>query len=120
MLGEKIRRHGPKGWLINTGWTAGPYGVGHRIAIPHTRAMIRAVLENQVPEDGMTPHPVFGISVPGSVPGVPDAVLDPRGTWVDPAEYDRQAAMLAGMFRDNFKRYGDEVSDEIRSAAPRT
>ena len=82
--------------------------------------MVRAVLGNAVPDGGLAPHPVFGIAVPRSVPGVPDDVLDPRGTWADGAEYDRQAQTLARMFRDNFKRYGDEVAEEIRSAAPRT
>jgi len=118
MLGDKIREHNPKVWLINTGWTAGPYGVGHRIPIPHTRAMIAAVLSGTVPVASMTPHPLFNTAVPQSVPGVPDEVLDPRGTWSDPEAYDRQARELARMFAENFKRYAGEVSDEIEAAAP--
>jgi phosphoenolpyruvate carboxykinase (ATP) len=118
MLGDKIREHKPRVWLINTGWTAGPYGTGHRIAIPHTRAMIRAVLEGKIGESQLITDPFFGVSRPKSVPGVPDEVLDPRETWADKDAYDAQAAKLAGMFRENFNRYGDAVSEEIRSAAP--
>ena len=119
MLGEKIRLHRPSVWLINTGWTAGPYGEGHRIPIPYTRAMVSAALEQKIPTDGATTDPVFGLSIPSSVPDVPDDVLRPRKSWSDPAAYDRQAAHLAEMFRENFKRYEDEVSEEVRGAAPR-
>ncbi len=119
MLGEKIRQHQPKVWLINTGWTAGPYGTGHRIAIPHTRAMVQAVLSGSVPLDGLKPHPVFGIGVPERVPGVPAEVLDPRATWSDPAAYDQQAAKLSEMFRKNFERYADEAAEDVLAVAPR-
>ena len=118
MLGRKIREHRPRVWLINTGWTAGPYGEGHRIPIPHTRAMVQAVLEGAIDDDDLEPDPVFGLGVPRSVPGVPDDVLSPRGTWSDGAAYDRQAAKLATMFRENFGRYADEADDEIKAAAP--
>jgi phosphoenolpyruvate carboxykinase (ATP) len=119
MLGEKIRSHGPKVWLINTGWTAGPYGVGHRMPIPHTRAMIQAVLEGSIDDDKLSADPHFGILVPRDVPGVPSEVLDPRNTWEDKEAYDAQARKLAEMFRENFDRYADEVSDEVKAAAPR-
>ena len=119
MLGDKIKAHRPNVWLINTGWTAGPYGVGHRMAIPHTRAMIRAALAGTISDSGLTPDPVFGLRVPSTVPGVPEGVLNPRTTWADPKAYDAQAAKLSGMFRDNFKRYGDQVGDDIKAAAPR-
>jgi phosphoenolpyruvate carboxykinase (ATP) len=119
MLGDRIQQHGPAVWLINTGWTAGPYGEGHRIEIPHTRAMIRAALSGQVDESSLVPHPVFGVRVPREVPGVPGGILDPRSTWSDPAAYDRQAAELAKMFRDNFERYADQVSDSVKAVAPR-
>ena len=119
MLGDKIRRHGPKVWLINTGWTAGPFGEGHRIPIPHTRAMVSAALERKIPTDGGTPDPIFGLSVPDAVPGVPTELLTPRNTWTDSAAFDRQAAKLSEMFRENFRRYQAEVSDEVRAAAPR-
>ena len=117
MLGEKIRQHGPDVWLINTGWTAGPYGEGHRIPIPHTRSMVRAALSGSI---GATDRkdPVFGLMTPASVPGVPDPLLTPRETWADKEAFDRQAARLAQMFRDNFKRYESEVSSEVCEAAP--
>jgi phosphoenolpyruvate carboxykinase (ATP) len=119
MLGEKIRAHRPDVWLINTGWTAGPYGVGHRMDIPHTRAMIRAALEGTIAEASLVADPVFGLRVPGAVPGVPNEVLNPRATWADPKAYDLQAAKLAGMFRENFKRYADRVDADVTAAAPR-
>ncbi len=118
MLGEKIKRHGPGVWLINTGWTAGPYGVGHRMAIPHTRTMIRAALAGTIAEAALQKDPVFGFRVPQSVPGVPGDVLNPRATWADAKAFDAQAGKLAGMFRENFKRYGDQVGDDVKAAAP--
>jgi len=119
MLGDKIRAHGPAVWLINTGWTAGPHGEGHRIAIPHTRAMVTAALGGRVDLSSSKPHPLFRVAVPRAVPGVPEAILDPRATWKDGAAYDRRAAELARMFQENFKRYADHVSDEVKAAAPR-
>jgi phosphoenolpyruvate carboxykinase (ATP) len=119
MLGERIREHGPRVWLINTGWTAGPYGAGHRIPIPFTRAMVRAALSDALPESGLTPDPVFGLSIPRAVPGVPDDVLQPRNTWNDKSAYDTQARRLGGMFKDNFKRYASEVSKDVLEAGPR-
>jgi phosphoenolpyruvate carboxykinase (ATP) len=118
MLGEKIRQHGPAVWLVNTGWTAGAYGEGHRIAIPHTRAMIRAILAGDVDEASMRRDERFGLRVPRSLTDVPDGVLDPRATWSDPAAYDRQASKLAAMFRENFRRYAGASSAEIEAAAP--
>jgi phosphoenolpyruvate carboxykinase (ATP) len=118
MLGERIKQHRPKVWLVNTGWTAGPYGEGHRIKIPHTRAMIRAVLGGSISEDDLVTDPVFGLRRPSAVPGVPAEVLDPRQTWSDKKAYDDQAARLAGMFRENFGRYADQVSDAVKAAAP--
>ena len=119
MLGAKVRAHNPSVWLINTGWTAGPYGTGHRIAIPHTRAMIRAALAGQIADASLRVDPIFGLRVPSEVPGVPGQVLDPRATWSDAKAYDAQAAKLAGMFRENFLRYADQVSDDVKGVAPR-
>jgi phosphoenolpyruvate carboxykinase (ATP) len=119
MLGEKITEHRPSVWLINTGWTAGPYGVGHRMAIPHTRAMIRAALHGTIADASLVADPVFGLRVPKSVPGVPNEVLNPRATWADTTAYDAQATKLAGMFRENFKRYADQIGDDVKAAAPR-
>jgi phosphoenolpyruvate carboxykinase (ATP) len=118
MLGDKLQAHRPSVWLLNTGWTAGPYGVGHRLAIPHTRSMIRAALAGAIAETTLTTDPIFGLRVPAAVPGVPAEVLTPRATWTDEKAYDAQAAKLAGMFRDNFKRYADEVAAGVRDAGP--
>jgi phosphoenolpyruvate carboxykinase (ATP) len=119
MLGGKIRNHAPAVWLVNTGWTGGPYGTGHRMAIPHTRAMIRAALSGSIADASLAADPIFGLRVPRAVPGVPSEVLDPRSTWSDPAAYDTQARRLAVMFRENFARYEDQVASEVKAAAPR-
>lgn len=119
MLGERIRQHRPAVWLVNTGWTSGAYGEGHRIPIPHTRSMVRAALEGKIDLAKTVKDPIFGLAVPCSVPGVPERLLTPRDTWSDKQAFDRQAARLAQMFRDNFKRYEGEVPDEVRAAAPK-
>jgi phosphoenolpyruvate carboxykinase (ATP) len=119
LLGAKIRTHRPSVWLINTGWTGGPYGVGRRMAIPHTRAMIRAALAGRIAEGSLTADPIFGLRVPGEVPGVPAEALNPRATWADKDAYDAQAGKLAGMFRENFERYADQVGEDVKAAAPR-
>ncbi len=118
MLGDKIRAHRPHVWLLNTGWTAGPYGTGHRIAIPHTRAMVRAILGGEIAGDELVAEPVFGLAIPTKLAGVPDRILSPRATWTDGAAYDEQAAKLAAMFRENFERYSDGVDEAVRQAAP--
>jgi phosphoenolpyruvate carboxykinase (ATP) len=105
MLKERLERFAVPVWLVNTGWTGGPYGVGARMSLAHTRALLRAVLTGGL-TDTFLPDPVFGLAVPASCPGVPAAVLDPRNTWADKAAYDRQAAKLAGMFRDEYRKYG--------------
>jgi phosphoenolpyruvate carboxykinase (ATP) len=119
MLGEKLARHGAQVWLVNTGWTGGAYGTGERMSLKYTRAMVRAALAGRL--DGVATHadPVFGLHIPESVPDVPDDVLDPRATWPDPAAYDEQAAELARMFRENFEKFADGVSDGVRNAGPR-
>jgi phosphoenolpyruvate carboxykinase (ATP) len=118
MLGEKIRRHGPRVWLVNTGWTGGGYGTGKRIAIPHTRAILRAALSGQIDTSKLVRDPVFGLGVPQAIADVPQEVLDPRGTWADKQAYDAQAKRLASMFRENFARYSDQATSEILAAAP--
>jgi len=119
LLGEKIARHQAKVWLVNTGWTGGPYGVGSRMKIAHTRAMITAALTGQLDNASYTNHPVFNLDVPKSVPGVPDAVLDARSTWPDAAKYDEQAKKLAQMFADNFKTFEGDVDAKVKAAGPR-
>lgn len=118
LLGQKIGSLGPKVWLLNTGWTAGPHPSGHRIAIPHTRAMVRALLSGAIGDDDLVREPLFGLAVPKHVEGVPAGILDPRTTWADPAAYDAQAAKLAAMFRKNFERYADGVDESVKRAAP--
>ncbi len=120
MLGEKIERHRPAVWLVNTGWTGGPYGVGERISLRYTRAMINAALEGALEDVPYRQDPVFGFKVPTRVPGVPAEVLDPRATWPDPAAYDEAAKKLARMFQENFAKYADLVGPEVRDAGPKT
>ena len=118
LLGERIEQHGARVWLINTGWSGGPYGVGQRLPIPYTRAMVNAALDGRL-EDVPTWHdPVFGVEVPENCPDVPAEILRPRDTWRDPAAYDAQAAKLARMFHDNFQNYTEEVSERIAAAGP--
>ena len=89
------------------------------MAIPHTRAMIRAALAGTIADTALTADPIFGLRVPHALPGVPSEVLNPRATWADTKAYDAQAGKLAGMFRENFKRYGDQIGDDVKAAAPR-
>jgi phosphoenolpyruvate carboxykinase (ATP) len=119
MLGEKIARHNAKVWLVNTGWTGGPYGVGSRMKIAHTRAMITAALSGQLDTVAYKKHTVLNLDMPVTCPGVPDAVLDPRSTWPDAAKYDEQAAKLARMFTDNFKTFEADVTAAVKAAGPR-
>jgi phosphoenolpyruvate carboxykinase (ATP) len=118
MLGEKIQQHDVTVWLINTGWTGGPYGEGERISIAHTRAIVNAALDGTLDNIETAPHELFGLEMPLTCPGVPSEVLDPRNTWADKAAYDVQAKMLAGEFANNFAKYADNVSDEVRQAGP--
>ncbi len=119
MLGERLERHEAGVWLVNTGWTGGPYGVGSRMKLAHTRAMVRAALAGRLDAIDTVADPVFGLAVPVSVPGVPAEVLQPRSTWADADAYDAQAAKLATMFRDNFAQYADRVSDGVKAAGPK-
>jgi phosphoenolpyruvate carboxykinase (ATP) len=118
MLGERISRHKAKVWLVNTGWTGGPYGTGTRMKLAHTRAMLRAALSGSLDKVKFTKDQVFGFEVPTSVPDVPSAVLSPRGTWADPAAYDAQARKLATMFRENFQQFRSEVPEAVTKAEP--
>ena len=107
MLGEKLARHRSTVWLVNTGWTGGPYGEGRRMPIAATRALLHAALSRRLDGVAYRTDPVFGIEVPLEVPGVESRLLDPRSTWRDPAGYDERAAQLAWMFRDNFAQFAD-------------
>lgn len=118
MLGEKITKHGSRVWLVNTGWTGGPFGVGERMRLSHTRAMLRAAVTGQLDEVTCEREPHFGLEIPTSCPEVPSEVLRPRDTWENPNAYDAQARNLAGMFKENFTKYAEHVPEEVRSAGP--
>jgi len=119
LLGDKIKKHGAKVWLINTGWTGGPYGVGNRMKLAHTRRMIAAALNGELDDVPMIEEPFFGLSVPQAIQDVPSEVLNPRNTWSDPEDYDVQAQRLVEMFKENFKQFEENVSEEIKAAGPR-
>jgi phosphoenolpyruvate carboxykinase (ATP) len=119
LLGERIARHDVAVWLVNTGWSGGPYGVGQRMKIAHTRAMVNAALDGRLAGAPMRVDPVFGLAVPTACPDVPQQVLDPRSTWSDPSAYDAQAQKLAGMFRKNFEAFAADAPPEVAAAGPR-
>jgi phosphoenolpyruvate carboxykinase (ATP) len=119
MLAERLEGHGVRAWLVNTGWTGGPYGIGERMDINHTRSMVRAALDGRLDGVPTVIDPIFGVEVPTSCPDVPAEFLQPRSTWSDPDAYDRQARALAHMFAENFAAYADGVSPSVRAAGPR-
>ena len=119
MLSDLIARHGADCWLVNTGWSGGQYGVGSRMSIRHTRALLRAALDGSLAKARFRKEPFFGLSIPEHVPGVPDEVLDPRQSWADKAEYDRTARNLIERFEKNFAGFEAGVGDEVRAAAIR-
>ena len=119
LLGDLIAEHKVNVWLVNTGWSGGPYGVGRRMPIAYTRSLVSAALEGQLDGVATVDDPNFGVAVPVACPGVPAEVLNTRNTWADKAAYDAQAAKLAGMFAENFKAFADQVTPEVRAAGPR-
>jgi len=119
MLTEKIAKHNARVWLVNTGWTGGAYGVGSRMKIAYTRAMINAALNGELDNVEYRRHPQLNVDVPTSCPGVPSTVLDPRSTWPDPKAYDEQVSKLAAMFVDNFKTFEAGVTAAVKDAGPR-
>jgi phosphoenolpyruvate carboxykinase (ATP) len=119
LLGQKIGEHGSQVWLVNTGWTGGPYGTGQRIPLTHTRRMVAAILAGELDKAEMWTEPHFGLAVPAGVEGVPGEILRPRETWPDGAAYDTQARKLIGMFADNFKQFADAVDPKVAAAGPR-
>ncbi|MGH7652748.1 MAG: phosphoenolpyruvate carboxykinase (ATP) [Gemmatimonadaceae bacterium] len=118
MLGKLLREHGSNMWLINTGWSGGPYGTGKRMKLAHTRAMVQALLAGKLDKVATAKEPFFGLEIPTEVDGVPSKVLNPRATWSDPAKYDAQARQLAKMFRDNFEKFGS-VDSATKNAGPK-
>jgi phosphoenolpyruvate carboxykinase (ATP) len=119
LLGKKIREHKVNCWLVNTGWTGGAFGVGRRMEIQYTRALIRAALEGELDQVEVRQEPVFGLHVPQSCPGVPPGILNPRDTWEDPRLYDEKGRELAGLFRKNFESFVDTVDEAVIQAGPR-
>jgi phosphoenolpyruvate carboxykinase (ATP) len=119
MLGQKMQKHKVNVWLINTGWTGGPHGVGSRMKLKFTRAMITAALEGKLNNVEFETHPVFGMAIPKSCPDVPTEVLNPRNTWADKNAYDEKAKYLGSLFIRNFEKYAAGVNEEILNAAPK-
>lgn len=119
MLGKKMQEHHVNVWLVNTGWTGGPYGVGHRMKLNFTRAMITAALEGKLNQVETVTDPIFGVAIPTQVPGVPSEVLIPKNTWADKTAYDEKAKFLAGLFAKNFEKYAFNVPEEVLAAAPK-
>jgi phosphoenolpyruvate carboxykinase (ATP) len=119
MLTERLERYDVPVWLVNTGWTGGEYGVGHRMNIAHTRTMVRAALNGLLDDVPTVVDPIFGVAVPTTCPEVPDEVLQPRHTWHDKDAYDRQARKLARMFASNFEAFREGVAPGIAAAGPR-
>jgi phosphoenolpyruvate carboxykinase (ATP) len=118
LLGEKIERHKVQCWLVNTGWVGGPYGVGERIAIGHTRAMVNAALAGELDDVPVREDTNFGLRVPTACPGVPSEVLDPESNWSDNAAYRQKALELAGRFHENFQQFEGEAPKEVQEAGP--
>jgi phosphoenolpyruvate carboxykinase (ATP) len=118
LFGQLVARHRVDCWLVNTGWTGGPYGEGRRIEIAYSRAVVGAALSGGLTGAAFDSDPVFGLSVPRSCPGVPASILSPRGTWRDGGAYDRRARALAGRFAENFAQFADRASPEVRAAGP--
>ncbi len=117
LLGERIAKHEVTCWLINTGWTGGAYGVGKRMSIAHTRAMVNAALDGSLQGAAFETEPYFGLALPCAVPGVPANVLNPRNAWADGDAYDAQANKLAVLFHDNFKQFVEHASDGVKAIA---
>jgi phosphoenolpyruvate carboxykinase (ATP) len=118
ILGKKIRNYGAQVWLVNTGWTGGPYGTGERMKLPYTRSMVHAVLKGKLNDVPLHTDPLFNLNVPIEVPEVPSKVFYPRDTWKDKNAYDRTARELVSRFREAFKRFEGEVSRDVREAGP--
>ena len=118
LLAQKLTRHQTDCWLVNTGWTGGPYGVGSRMKIEVTRALLNAALAGSLADVRTDADPNFGFLVPQQAPGVSPEVLNPRGTWDNPSAYDQQAKKLAGMFQKNFEQFKDGATAEVIAAGP--
>jgi phosphoenolpyruvate carboxykinase (ATP) len=119
LLRDNLIKHQSKVWLVNTGWTGGPFGVGNRMKLSYTRAMVTAILSGELDNVETVEDPIFGLRVPKQVSGVPVEVLNPRNTWKDPSAYDAKAVELARLFHKNFEKYADRSSADVRAAGPK-
>jgi len=119
LLAEKMRTHGSRAWLVNTGWSGGAYGTGARMKLSYTRAIIDAIHDGSLATAETTEDPIFGLSVPTSCAGVPAEILVPKNTWSDAKAYDETARKLASLFQENFAKYADQASAEITGAGPK-
>ncbi len=119
MLGQKMEENNVNVWLINTGWSGGAYGVGERISLKYTRAMITAILNNQLEDVEYKKHEIFGLHIPSTCPNVPSEILHPKNTWLNKEAYDTKANELANAFNKNFMQFADNANEEILSAAPK-
>ena len=119
MLSKKIMESDAMVWLVNTGWSGGPFGIGKRMSLKITRALITSAIEGKLDDVSYSIHEIFGLQMPATCPGVPSEVLDPRNTWEDKAAYDAKAGQLAGQFNENFEKFKDGATDEILAARPR-
>ncbi len=118
LLGEKIRQNNTEVWLVNTGWTGGPYGVGKRMPLPYTRSMVHAIYSGDLKDVPMQTSKYFNLQVPMHCPGVPEEVLEPQRTWSNPDDYDQQARALAARFQENFNQFAGSVTPEVVAAGP--
>ena len=119
MLGERINKYGTAVYLVNTGWSAGPYGKGHRIRLQHTRRLVNAVLDGELEHAEWETFPVFGLAIPKACEGVPSEILNPRNTWEDKAAYDVQLRKLAELFGKNVAKFHGLITEDILSAGPK-
>jgi phosphoenolpyruvate carboxykinase (ATP) len=119
LLGEKMEKHNVDCWLVNTGWSGGPFGVGERMKIAYTRALVRAALAGSLADVAMKTDPIFQVNVPTACQGVPAEVLTPRNTWKDKSAHDAMARQLAGRFQKNFEQFAGDVTADVREAGPR-
>ncbi len=119
LLADKISKHNARCWLVNTGWTGGAYGTGHRMEIGHTRTLLNSALNGSLDNVKMHKDPVFGFLVPDEAPGVPSEILSPRNTWSNSTDYDNTARKLASLFNDNFKQFEENMPEKVRSAGPK-
>ena len=117
LLGKRLEEHTAQCWLVNTGWSGGGYGVGKRMSLKYTRAMVTAAVNGSLLQAEFETDPAFGLTIPKSVPGVPSELLSPRNAWQDKADYDKAAAHLAELFAKNFEKF--EVPEKIRQAGPK-